>query len=132
MVECPLRAKNPSRLMFHTPIRLSESYQWNVLPLLTPLTFLSLIKQLNNNNTLLPFIYTSIRYFDTRLYHQTNKMAATKTTLILKASDDGQYTVERSVAEKSGLIKMMIEGEFRLFLLMLLVLLWEEYGAYLR
>jgi hypothetical protein len=38
-------------------------------------------------------------------------MAATKTTLILKASDDGQYTVEKSVAEKSGLIKMMIEGE---------------------
>jgi hypothetical protein len=50
-------------------------------------------------------------------------MAATKTTLILKASDDGQYTVEKSVAEKSGLIKMMIEGECELLPLILLVLL---------
>jgi hypothetical protein len=50
-------------------------------------------------------------------------MAATKTTLILKASDDGQYTVEKSVAEKSGLIKMMIEGECEILLWMMLVLL---------
>jgi hypothetical protein len=35
-----------------------------------------------------------------------------KAPVVLKASDDGQYTVERAVAEKSGLIKMMIEGEF--------------------
>jgi hypothetical protein len=34
-----------------------------------------------------------------------------KAPVVLKASDDGQYTVERAVAEKSGLIKMMIEGE---------------------
>jgi len=37
--------------------------------------------------------------------------------IILKASDDGQYTVEKKVAEKSGLIKMMIDGESDLFYL---------------
>ena len=65
--------------------------------------------QTTNKHLLL--IYTSIRHFDNQYHSFNNKMAATKTTLILKASDDGQYTVDKSVAEKSGLIKMMIEGQ---------------------
>ena len=81
--------------------------QWNVFTVI-PLTFLSLIKQ--HKQHLLSLIITSIRRFYTQYYISNNKMAATKTTLILKASDDGQYTVDKSVAEKSGLIKMMIEG----------------------
>jgi hypothetical protein len=35
-----------------------------------------------------------------------------KAPIILKASDDGSYTVERAVAEKSGLIRTMIDGEY--------------------
>lgn len=55
-------------------------------------------------------------------------MATTKTTLILKASDDGQYTVDKSVAEKSGLIKMMIEGEREsLFGMMVLLLRGQDW-----
>ena len=34
-----------------------------------------------------------------------------KQQVTLRASDDGTYTVERVVAEKSGLINQMIEGE---------------------
>jgi len=55
-------------------------------------------------------------------------MATTKTTLILKASDDGQYTVDKSVAEKSGLIKMMIEGERESLFGMMVVLLRGQDG----
>jgi hypothetical protein len=35
----------------------------------------------------------------------------TKQQVTLRASDDGTYTVERAVAEKSGLINQMIEGK---------------------
>ena len=39
-----------------------------------------------------------------------------KQQVTLRASDDGTYTVERVVAEKSGLINQMIEGESSLAL----------------
>jgi hypothetical protein len=81
------------------------------LCLLSLLTFLSLNQTTKQHQPTFIYIYIDSSALDIQLYPTTNKMAATKTTLILKASDDGQYTVEKSVAEKSGLIKMMIEGE---------------------
>lgn len=36
---------------------------------------------------------------------------AKKDTVILQTSDDEQFTVERKVAERSALIKSMMEGE---------------------
>ena len=47
-----------------------------------------------------------------------------KQQVTLRASDDGTYTVERVVAEKSGLINQMIEGESFLALWLL-----DELGA---
>ena len=82
------------------------------LCLLSLLTFLSLNQTTNQTTpSYLSYIYIGSSALDNQSSQPLNKMAATKTTLILKASDDGQYTVEKSVAEKSGLIKMMIEGE---------------------
>ena len=36
---------------------------------------------------------------------------AEKETVILQTSDDEQYTVERKVAERSAMIKIMLDGE---------------------
>jgi S-phase kinase-associated protein 1 len=36
---------------------------------------------------------------------------AKKDTVVLQTSDDEQFTVERKVAERSALIKSMMEGE---------------------
>ena len=116
MVESPLRAKNPSRLMNHMT-RLSDgTLQLSHTPMERPLSLIPFnlpFSQSNNQTTpsYLSYIYIDSSALDNQLSQPLNKMAATKTTLILKASDDGQYTVEKSVAEKSGLIKMMIEGE---------------------
>lgn len=41
-------------------------------------------------------------------------MAEKKDTVILSTSDDEQFTVERKVAERSMLIKSMLEGEYTL------------------
>lgn len=37
--------------------------------------------------------------------------AKKENTVVLVTSDEGTYTVERAVAEKSGLVKTMMEGE---------------------
>jgi hypothetical protein len=41
----------------------------------------------------------------------SNVPADQKNKVVLQTSDEGSYTVDRTVAEKSGLIKQMIEGE---------------------